>query len=94
MDAVLRLQDQDGRNWWQVNRPERSLSTRTGIPEQSWLNTDGEEVLTTARLVRDRPLVPGAWASPSASAAGADARAWTGSAPTWSRPWPTSCARH
>ncbi|MEO5664242.1 MAG: PAS domain-containing sensor histidine kinase [Nocardioides sp.] len=58
IDAVLRLQDQDGRNWWQVNRPDQSLSTRTGIPEQSWLNTDGEEVLTTARLVRDEPLSP------------------------------------
>jgi len=58
LDAVLRLQDQDGRNWWQVNRPDLSLSTRTGIPEQSWLNTDGEEVLTTARLVRERPLAP------------------------------------
>lgn len=58
IDAVLRLQDQDGRNWWQVNRPAQSLSTRTGIPEQSWLNTDGEEVLTTARLVRDQPLSP------------------------------------
>ena len=58
IDAVLRLQDQDGRNWWHVNRPDRSLSTRTGIPEQSWLNTRGEEVLTTARLVRDRPLSP------------------------------------
>lgn len=58
MDAVLRLQDQDGRNWWQVNRPERSLSTRTAIPEQSWLNTDGHEVLTTARLIRDVPLAP------------------------------------
>ena len=58
IDDVLRLQDQDGRNWWQVNRPDQSLSTRTGIPEQSWLNTDGEEVLTTARLVRDLPLSP------------------------------------
>ena len=58
MDAVLRLQNQDGRNWWQVNQPERSLSTRTGIPEQSWLNTDGDEVLTTARLIRNEPLSP------------------------------------
>lgn len=58
VDAVLRLQDQDGRNWWQVNQPKKSLSTRTAIPEQSWFNTDGEEVLTTARLVRDRPLAP------------------------------------
>ena len=58
VDEVVRLQDQDGRNWWQVNRPECSVSIRTGIPEQSWLNTDGEEVLTTGRLVRDRPLAP------------------------------------
>ena len=58
VDAVLRLQDQDGRNWWQVNQPELSLSTRTGVPEQSWLNTDGEEVLTTARMIRDQPLSP------------------------------------
>ncbi len=58
VDAVLRLQDQDSRNWWQVNQPGRSISTRTGIPEQSWLNIYGQEVLTTARLVRDRPLAP------------------------------------
>ncbi|PUA79576.1 PAS domain-containing sensor histidine kinase [Nocardioides currus] len=58
VDAVLRLQDQDGRNWWHVNHPERSLNTRSGIPEQSWINTDGEEVLTTARMVRDQPLGP------------------------------------
>ncbi len=58
VDAVLRLQDQDGRNWWQTNRPDCSLSTRSSIPEQSWLNARGEEVLTTARLVRDEPLAP------------------------------------
>lgn len=58
VDAVLLLQDQDGRNWWHVNRPESSINIRSGIPEQSWLNTLGEEVLTTARMVRDRPLAP------------------------------------
>ncbi|QIK77442.1 PAS domain-containing sensor histidine kinase [Nocardioides piscis] len=58
VEDVLRLQDQDGNNWWQFNDPANSLSTRTGIPEQSWLNSRGEEVLTTARLVRERPLAP------------------------------------
>jgi signal transduction histidine kinase len=58
LEDVLLLQDQDGRTWLEVNRPERSLSTRTGVPEQSWLNSGGEEVLTTARLVRERPLGP------------------------------------
>lgn len=58
VDDVLTLQDQNGCGWWQVNRPASGLSTRTGIPEQSWLNTAGDEVLTTARLVRDRPLAP------------------------------------
>lgn len=58
LEDVLRLQDQDGRTWLHVNRPEQSISIRTGIPEQSWLNARGEEVLTTARLVRARPLAP------------------------------------
>ena len=58
LEDVLRLQDQDGRTWLHVNRPEVSISIRTGIPEQSWLNARGEEVLTTARLVRARPLAP------------------------------------
>ncbi len=58
IEDVLRLQDQEGTNWWQYNDPEGSLPIRTSIPEQSWLNARGEEVLTTARLVRDRPLAP------------------------------------
>ena len=28
------------------------------VPEQSWLNASGEEVLTTAKLVRNEPLGP------------------------------------
>lgn len=58
LEDLLRLQDQDGHTWLHVNRPEKSISIRTGIPEQSWLNARGEEVLTTARLVRARPLAP------------------------------------
>ena len=55
---LLRLLDQDGRTWLDVNRPFDSISIVRGVPEQSWLNASGEEVLTTARLVRDEPLGP------------------------------------
>ncbi|PVG83009.1 PAS domain-containing sensor histidine kinase [Nocardioides gansuensis] len=55
---VLRLQDQDARTWLEVNDPFGSISIRRGIPEQSWLNDAGEEVLTTARILRDVPLGP------------------------------------
>ena len=56
LSDVLRLLDQDGRTWLDVNRPFDSISIVRGVPEQSWLNASGEEVLTTARLVRDEPL--------------------------------------
>ena len=55
---VLKLLDQDGRTWLTVNRPFESISIVRAMPEQSWLNASGEEVLTTARLVRDEPLGP------------------------------------
>ena len=54
--AYRRCVDQDGRTWLNVNRPFESISIVRGVPEQSWLSTSGEEVLTTARLVRDGPL--------------------------------------
>lgn len=53
---VLRLLDQDGQTWLDVNRPFDSISIVRGVPEQSWVNASGDEVLTTARLVRDEPL--------------------------------------
>lgn len=53
---VLKLLDQDGRTWLDVNRPFECISIVRAVPEQSWLNASGEEVLTTARLVRDEPL--------------------------------------
>ena len=55
---VLKLLDQDGRTWLTVNRPFDSIQIVRGVPEQSWLNASGEEVLTTARLVRSEPLGP------------------------------------
>lgn len=56
LSEVLRLLDQDGRTWLAVNRPFESISIVRGMPEQSWLNASGEEVLTTATLVRDGAL--------------------------------------
>ena len=58
LEQVLRLLDQDGHTWLEYNRPFDALSIVKAIPEQSWLNGSGEEVLTTARLVRDEPLGP------------------------------------
>jgi signal transduction histidine kinase len=55
---VLRLLDQGGRTWLEVNRPFESISIVRGIPEQSWVNASGEEVLTTSTLVRDGRLGP------------------------------------
>ena len=58
LSEVLKLLDQDGRTWLTVNQPFDSLRIVRGVPEQSWLNASGEEVLTTARLVRNEPLGP------------------------------------
>ncbi|WP_240044357.1 ATP-binding protein [Nocardioides albidus] len=50
---VLALTDHDGHSWTDANEPYGGLSTRTGMPEQSWLLPDGTEVLVTARLHRE-----------------------------------------
>lgn len=52
LDDVVALTDHDGRAWTAANTPYGGLSTRTGLPEQSWLLPDGTEVLVTARLHR------------------------------------------
>lgn len=49
----LTLLDQAGQDWFSVVQPYGGLSTRRGIPEQSWVLPDGTEVLVAARLVRD-----------------------------------------
>ena len=58
LDEALALSDNAGRSWTECNRPYAGLATRTGIPEQAWVTTDGAEVLVTARLLRDVPLGP------------------------------------
>ncbi len=52
LSEVLALQDQDGHDWCSSNRPYDGLTTRTAVPEQSWLLTDGTEVLVSARIRR------------------------------------------
>ncbi len=54
LSGVLALQDTDGRSWVEVNRPYGGLASVTAIPEQSWLLPDGTEVLTHARILRER----------------------------------------
>jgi len=49
---VLRLLDQSGRAWCEFNTPYAGLAIRTGIPEQSWLLPNGQEVLAAAAISR------------------------------------------
>jgi signal transduction histidine kinase len=56
--SALTLQDQDAGDWYSVVRPYDGISTRSGVPEQSWLLPDGTEVLVTTRLERDVPGGP------------------------------------
>jgi signal transduction histidine kinase len=58
LEDVLLLQDQDGVDWCSANQPYDGLPTRTGIPEQSWLLTDGTEVLVAAKIHRPTPSEP------------------------------------
>ncbi len=50
---ALALQDKDSNDWVACNRPYQRLATVTGIPEQSWMCTDGTEVLTAAQIDRE-----------------------------------------
>lgn len=54
LGEALALQDTEGCEWAASNSPYDGLASRTGVPEQSWLTADGAEVLTTARIDRDR----------------------------------------
>jgi len=56
LGEVLALSDQRGCGWVETNDPYGGLSSRTGVPEQSWLLPDGTEVLVTARITRDKQL--------------------------------------
>ena len=80
-------------DWYACTGPYDGLATRTAVTEQSWCLSDGTEVLVTARILRDAPARPG---RPGRGRRCARPRAGPGStasAPTWSPPSPTSCAR-
>lgn len=58
---AMALQDQDGNDWFHCVDPYGGLSTRSRVPEQSWLAADGEEVLVTVRVHRASTREPVEW---------------------------------
>lgn len=56
--AAVRLQDQQGNDWFTCVDPYEGLALRTELVESSWWSLSGHEVLVTARLVRQRPAGP------------------------------------
>ena len=92
LGEAVALLDQAGQDWFSTNCPYRGLATRKGIPEQAWVLPDGNEVLVDARIDRSAPgRRCSRWRWRCARPAGGSGS--TGSAPTWSRPSPTSCGR-
>jgi signal transduction histidine kinase len=55
---VLTISNQDGAGWVACTTPYDGLITRTGVPEQSWITSAGQEVLVTARIHRAPSLGP------------------------------------
>jgi signal transduction histidine kinase len=55
---VMALQDEDSCEWYAVNNPYGGLGSRVGLTEQVWITADGQEVLVTGRLNRNRRFGP------------------------------------
>ncbi len=49
---VIALQDQESCAWYDANVPYAGLGSRVGLTEQSWLTSEGTEVLVTGRINR------------------------------------------
>jgi len=49
---VMALQDQNSCDWYAANTPYGGLGSRVGLTEQSWITSDGTEVLVTGRINR------------------------------------------
>ncbi len=49
---VIALQDQESCEWYATNKPYDGLGNRVGLTEQSWLTSEGTEVLVTGRINR------------------------------------------
>jgi signal transduction histidine kinase len=55
---VIALQDQNGCDWYSTNTPYEGLGSRVGLTEQSWLTSEGTEVLVTGRMDRAERFGP------------------------------------
>jgi len=55
---ALPLESMDGRAWWPCVRPYDGLRSATGHPERNLILPGGQEVLVTARYLRDEPRGP------------------------------------
>jgi signal transduction histidine kinase len=55
---ALPLQGLDGRDWWPCVQPYDGLRTTSGHPERNLILPGGQEVLVTAKYVRDEPRGP------------------------------------
>ena len=51
---VMVLQDKESCEWFESTTPYAGISSRVGLPEQSWFTPDGTEVLVTGRINRER----------------------------------------
>ena len=51
---VMVLQDKESCEWFTTTTPYAGISSRVGLPEQSWFTPDGTEVLVAGRINRDR----------------------------------------
>ena len=58
LEGALPLEGLDGRAWWPCAAPYDGLRSVTGHPERNLILPGGQEVLVTARYVRDEPRGP------------------------------------
>ena len=58
LEDALPLEGLDGRAWWPCARPYDGLRSATGHPERNLILPGGQEVLVTARYLRDVPRGP------------------------------------
>jgi len=55
LGEVMALDDLEGHRWFDCTAPYDGFALRSGLAEQAWHLPDGQELLVTARLLRDRP---------------------------------------
>ena len=52
LSDAMALQDQESCDWYSSNAPYTGIGSRVGLTEQTWLTSDGREVLVTGRMTR------------------------------------------